>query len=166
MIVLFWISLVVFFCVSIGAILFGLPYVPTLNRDLDMLFRELEIGEGHYLVDLGAGDGRVVLKAARYGARASGVEINPFLAIIAQMRLRKYRASARVDVGNLFHYTIPADATHIFLFTNGRFMKKLERVLVKRARTAGGLTVVSYGFRFSSLKQRERVVGPFIVYEI
>lgn len=164
--IFFWIAFTVFICISIGAILYGLPYVPTLSRDINKLFEKLDIGEGDYVIDLGAGDGRILLKSAENRARSEGVEINPFLVAVSRFRLRKYRELARVYTGDLFAYKIPDEATHIFLFTNARFMKKLETKIIEKSKKGKGLTVISYGFEFSNLNKSKKSFGPFLIYEL
>src|SRR5690349_21145481 len=56
----------------------SVPYVPTPQVVVD---RMLEIGKvtaQDYLIDLGSGDGRIVVTAAKkYGTRGVGVDLNP-----------------------------------------------------------------------------------------
>ena len=68
------------------------PYVsfePTEPTVVTALLRLGAVGEHDRLVDLGAGDGRIVVAAARdFGARALGFEINPRLVALARERAR------------------------------------------------------------------------------
>lgn len=166
MIWLIWLVFTLLVVTSIGAILFGLPYLPTISRDIRQVFDHLGIDKTSYVVDLGSGDGRVLVEAAKRGAKVSGVEINPFLVALSRFRLRKYPTFVGIKTGDLFKYQIPDGATHIFLFTNSRFMSKLEQGLVKRANELGGLTVVSYGFEFKDTSAKSRQLGPFMVYDL
>jgi SAM-dependent methyltransferase len=55
-----------------------LIYVPTPQPVVDKMLELAEIGEGDVVYDLGCGDGRIVVTAARqYGVRAVGVDISP-----------------------------------------------------------------------------------------
>jgi SAM-dependent methyltransferase len=57
-----------------------IPFVPTPEFVVDRMLEMAEVGKDDLLLDLGSGDGRIVITAAqRYGARARGVEIDPQL---------------------------------------------------------------------------------------
>ena len=65
------------------------PYVPTPMRVVDRMLEMAEVGPDDYLIDLGSGDGRIPVAAARRGARALGVDIDP-------MRIGEAHAAARL----------------------------------------------------------------------
>ncbi len=54
------------------------PYVPTPQGVVDKMLEMAKVGPADYIVDLGSGDGRIVVTAAqKYGARGYGVDLNP-----------------------------------------------------------------------------------------
>ena len=53
------------------------PYVPTPAAVVDAMLDMAEVGPADYLIDLGSGDGRIVIAAARRGAQGLGVDIDP-----------------------------------------------------------------------------------------
>ena len=54
------------------------PYVPTPQEVVERMLEMAKVGPHDYLIDLGSGDGRIVVTAARkYGARGFGVDLNP-----------------------------------------------------------------------------------------
>ena len=54
------------------------PYVPTPNDVVAKMLQMARVSSSDYLIDLGSGDGRIVVTAARkHGARGFGVDINP-----------------------------------------------------------------------------------------
>jgi hypothetical protein len=65
------------------------PYVPTPMRVVDRMLDMAAVGSGDYLIDLGSGDGRIPVAAARRGARALGVDIDP-------LRVGEAHAAARL----------------------------------------------------------------------
>ncbi len=69
------------------------PYVPTVMEDVRLLLDLAQVGPGDYVLDLGSGDGRIVIEAARRGAMGHGVEIREDLVQEAR------RAAARAGVG-------------------------------------------------------------------
>lgn len=64
------------------------PYVPTPMRVVERMLEMAEVGPSDYVIDLGSGDGRIPVAAARRGARALGVDIDP-------MRIDEAHAAAR-----------------------------------------------------------------------
>ena len=66
------------------------PYVQTPMEVVDRMLRLADPKSGEYLVDLGSGDGRIVVEAARrYGTRGLGVDLDPRLVRLAQDNARK-----------------------------------------------------------------------------
>ena len=56
------------------------PFVVSPYEVVDRMLRLAEPKRGEYLIDLGSGDGRIVIEAARrFGARGLGVDIDPRL---------------------------------------------------------------------------------------
>ncbi|XP_051162744.1 ATP synthase subunit C lysine N-methyltransferase [Leptopilina boulardi] len=55
-----------------------LPYVPATTKQVDNILKALS-GRNGTLIDLGSGDGRIVVAAAKSGFKAYGIELNPCL---------------------------------------------------------------------------------------
>ena len=56
----------------------SVPYVPTPQEVVDRMLTMAKVGPGDYVIDLGSGDGRIVVTAAKqFGARGFGVDLNP-----------------------------------------------------------------------------------------
>jgi SAM-dependent methyltransferase len=53
------------------------PYVPTDQKTVDAMLNMARVGPGDFVIDLGSGDGRIVISAAKLGARGFGVDLNP-----------------------------------------------------------------------------------------
>ena len=60
------------------------PFVVTPKEVVDRMLRIADVGPGDYLIDLGSGDGRIVIGAAKRGARALGIDIDPSLVTLAR----------------------------------------------------------------------------------
>jgi SAM-dependent methyltransferase len=129
--------------------LWGAPWAPTSLATIDQMLCLASVRSGETVVDLGAGDGRIVIRAARrFGAQAIGVEIDPLRclaanAIIWALGLRK---RARVAHGNIFGFDLrQADVVTLYLLqgTNQRIKVRLEEQLRPGAR------VVSHVFTLS-----------------
>jgi precorrin-6B methylase 2 len=126
--------------------LWGAPWARTSLEKVDRMLQLADVQPGETVVDLGAGDGRIVIRAARrFGARAIGVEVDPLRWWIANLAIRALglRGRARVVRGNMFAYDLgEADVVTLYLLqgTNQQLRPHLEEGLRPGAR------VVSHAF--------------------
>ena len=67
----------------------GAPYEPTLKRKLDKLVNLADVKPGDKVIDVGSGDGRIVIAFAEKGAEAHGIEINPWLILYSRWKIKK-----------------------------------------------------------------------------
>ncbi len=80
-------------------------YVPTPQVVVDEMLRMAKVGPNDYVIDLGSGDGRIVITAAKkFGARGFGVDLDTYLLKMANENARKEGVSdrARFFEQNLF----------------------------------------------------------------
>lgn len=141
-------ALVVILSFGIGAIL-GAPFVPTHRRSVINALELSGLQSGQHLLDLGAGSGTLVLAAAKRGIRATGIEINPFLWLVANLRIWPYRSKARIILGNYWQMRWPqADGIYIFLI--GHYMPRFRRHLLTQV--GHPTTIVSYTFKVPDLE--------------
>ena len=67
----------------------GAPYLPIDKDKLLIMIKLANIRPGERAVDLGSGDGRVVIALAQAGAEAHGYEINPLLVWLSRRKIRR-----------------------------------------------------------------------------
>ncbi len=122
------------------------PYVPTRQDVVEEMLRMAAVTPQDVVYDLGCGDGRIVITAARkFGARAVGVDIMPDRIAEARYNARAAKVEDRVTfrVENLFDTDVSA-ATVVTLYllpeVNVSLRPKLQRQLRPGAR------VVSHDF--------------------
>ncbi len=113
----------------------GSPYAPTRGARIAAIFAFAEARPGDVLVDLGSGNGGVLIAAAERGIRARGVEINPFWVWYSRFRIRRRGLDALATVvrGDMFSHST-ADADVIFLFLVPPAMARLSPILRRDAR--------------------------------
>jgi hypothetical protein len=94
-------------------------YVPTPQVVVDEMLRMAKVGASDYLIDLGSGDGRIVITAAkRLGARGVGVDLDTYLLKIANATARKEGVTDRAHFveQNLFETDLsPATVVTTYL---------------------------------------------------
>lgn len=72
------------------------PYVPTPNEVVNEMLEITDVGPGDYVIDLGSGDGRIVINAAQRGAYGHGVDLNPERIKEARENAQKANVADRV----------------------------------------------------------------------
>lgn len=146
----FWLSLAagfllwVFFWLVLPA-LTGLPWVPSDLRRAEKALRLAGIAPDELLVDLGSGDGRVLLLAARvFRVRARGIEISPLLVAWTNWQARRRGLQGRVwaQTGD-FNRVDLKDADVVYLYATSRQVQRLAAGLPARMKPGARLVCVS-----------------------
>lgn len=115
----------------------GAPWVPTSQVLVSKALKMAELKPDELLYDLGSGDGRIAIAAARdFGARAVGVEIDLFRVLYSRFRIARLGLRDRVKIvrGNFFKTNLSsADVVVLYLVqhTNNLLQRKLETELTK-----------------------------------
>src|SRR5215212_2127390 len=80
------------------------PYVNTPVEVVERMMRMADVGKDDYLIDLGSGDGRIVIAAAKRGARGLGVDLDPNLVRLATQNAANAGLGerARFEVRDIF----------------------------------------------------------------
>jgi SAM-dependent methyltransferase len=144
-----------------GVLLFGAPYLPTLKPQVRAALELAELKPGQTLLELGCGDGKVLIAAARRGANAVGYELNPLLALVAWLRTRRYRKQIRVVCGDFWRADWPP-AEVIFTFLLPRYMSRLDKVC--RRYPHKPIKLVSFAFQVPKEKPAAERSGVFLYH--
>ena len=120
--------------------LYGLPWVPTREKRIRKALELAKLQLGETLYDLGAGDGRVLVMAAKeFDARAVGIEIGPVQCLIGWLRIlfSGCRTRVRMRCGDFYKADI-SDADVVFVYATSsqtsKLLPLLERGLCPGAR--------------------------------
>ena len=121
------------------------PYVETPDDIVTLMLDMVEVTDSDYVIDLGTGDGRIVIGAVKRGATGLGVDLDPQRIEEARLNADKAGVSDRVkfEVGDLFQTDISA-ATVVTLFLNSEVNMRLRPALFKQLKP--GTRVVSHNF--------------------
>ncbi len=124
----------------------GLPWYATRPARIRKALQLAQIRPGEVLYDLGAGDGRVLIMAAReFGARAVGVEISPVHCLVAWLsaRTKGVEDRVRVRLGN-FYTTRLADADVVFAYMTSKQAPRIRRHLEQQLRPGARVVTISF----------------------
>ena len=134
------------------------PYLPSTEVAVDEMLRLAGTGPDDLVVDLGSGDGRVVIAAARdYGARGLGIEIDPKLVAESEANARQAGVAGRVAFrqGDVLLADYRA-ASVVTLYLLPNLVDKLKPRLL--AELKPGTRIVAHDYGFSDWKPDRSVV--------
>jgi cyclopropane fatty-acyl-phospholipid synthase-like methyltransferase len=123
-------------------------WVPTPDAVVTGMLKLAGVGKNDVVYDLGCGDGKIVIAAARMGARGVGVDIDPQRVSEATANVKKAGVADRVQIrlGDIFDPAVKFDdATVVTLYLLNSINEKLKPRL--RAELKPGTRVVSHAFR-------------------
>lgn len=145
-------------------------YIPTPKHIVRQMLQLAQLRRDEILFDLGAGDGRIMIEAARkFGARVTGIEIDPERAARIRERLESTRVKAEIIQADFMNVDLSsADVITIYLSdsVNTRLAPKLRQELGPGAR------IVSLDYTLPDWKPEKEVVTKgavprrLLLYEI
>lgn len=130
----------------LGPVIYGAPWhwtrKQTVRRALDLC----EAKPGETLVDLGCGDGRVLITAAReYGLNGVGLEVDPLKAGVSRLRVKLAGVGGRVTIlrRNVHEYDYRS-ADILFIYMTHRVVDRLFPAVFEQLKP--GARVVTHRF--------------------
>ena len=142
------------------------PYVPTSQEVVDAMLKLAKVTKNDVVYDLGCGDGRIVITAAKkYGATGTGIDIDPQRIKEANANAREANVTDKVKFvqGDLFK-TDFSKASVVTLYLLPSINLKLRPQLLKQLKP--GTRIVSHAFDMDDWKpeQTVKVNGTTIYY--
>jgi SAM-dependent methyltransferase len=130
-----------------GDITYIAPYVPTPQEIVDRMLELAQVSRSDTLYDLGSGDGRIVITAARrYGAKAVGFEIDAALVKHSQQSIREAGLENLAEIREQDIRTVdlsPASVVTMYLYPGANL--RLREAILRQLKP--GSRVVSHAFR-------------------
>jgi ribosomal protein L11 methylase PrmA len=155
---------------TIYAMWFGAPWVPTPIEAVRKMLKEAKIKKGQKVYDLGCGDGRFVIEAAKQGAKGIGFEISPLIWLLAITRNTLNGLPAKILLKSFWNRDL-SDADVICLYLLPKSMPSLVKKFKKELKK--GTLIVSYAFQVKGLelikkieKDRKKNICPIWIYKI
>jgi precorrin-6B methylase 2 len=133
------------------------PWVPSPPEVVSAMLTLAKVQAGDVVYDLGCGDGRIPIAAAReFGARAVGIELDPDVARAARANVRAAGVDDRVTIlqQDLFEADL-SQATVVTLYLLSSLNLKIRPKLLKELRP--GTRVVSHAFDMGDWKPEREV---------
>uniref|UniRef100_A0A182NXI7 Methyltransferase domain-containing protein n=1 Tax=Anopheles dirus TaxID=7168 RepID=A0A182NXI7_9DIPT len=136
-----------------------LPFVPATPKQIcNVLSFVKPSNGGSRLLDIGSGDGRIVIAAAQAqpSIKADGVELNPWLVYYSRLAALRNGVLNRTSFfrKDLWKFSL-APYDHIVIFGVEQMMDDLEKKILKEA--APGTTVIACRFPFPTMQTENRI---------
>ena len=129
--------------------LYGLPWIPTREKRIRRALDLAKLQPDETLYDLGAGDGRVLVMAAKeFGARAVGIEIGPMQCLVGWLRIlfNGFRTRVQMRCGDFYKADI-SDADVVFVYATSSQTSKLLPLLERELRPGARVVSIAADFR-------------------
>lgn len=138
------------------------PFVPSSKERLVTMIQLAEIVPGQKAVDLGSGDGQVVIEMARLGALAFGYEIDPNLVEKSLKNIEEAGLAGQAFIVNADYWDETLEQFEIVtIYGITGIMKRLENKLKKELKP--GTKVISNFFTFPNWKP-VKIQGDIYLY--
>lgn len=142
------------------------PFVPTPQEVVDRMLELAQLSQEDVLYDLGSGDGRIVITAAkRYRAKAVGFEIDPALVKYSQRSIKEAGVEALAEIREQDIRTVdlaPASVVTMYLYPGANL--RLRAAIMRQLKP--GSRVVSHDFSMGDWKpdrvERMKDSGGFL----
>ena len=140
-------------------LLFGAPYLPTLKSQQDEALKLLDLDAGQTLIELGSGDGRMLIAAAKLGIKSVGYELNPLLAAYSWVTSRRYKGLIKIRCANFWRVHLP-QCDGIYVFILDRYMTKLHNKITQEI--SNPVKLVSFAFAIPDNKPVTEINGLYL----
>lgn len=144
------------------------PYVPSTQSNVDEMLRLAAVQPGDVVYDLGSGDGRVVISAARdWGARGVGIELDPKLVAESRELAKRDGVGDRVSFreGDVLKASI-ADATVVTMYLLTPLVNRLQPRLLSELKPGTRIVAHDYGFAEWKPDRHVHVSKNFYLYVV
>jgi 16S rRNA A1518/A1519 N6-dimethyltransferase RsmA/KsgA/DIM1 with predicted DNA glycosylase/AP lyase activity len=139
----------------------GAIYVKSQNQTIKEMILLAEIKPGDKAVDLGSGNGSIVIALAKAGAEAHGYEIDPYLVWLSKKNIKKggLENKAFIHWGNFWQKNF-SDFDVVTVFGISYIMKSLETKLKKELKTNS--KIISNSFVFPNWKPLKKINNTYL----
>lgn len=124
----------------------GAPFVPTSRKRVAIMISLANPKPGEKILDLGSGDGRIVLTASQTGAECLGIEINPALYHWSKLKaFLKRSKNVSFKRSNFWNYNLEEIDVMFIYFINTKMERLAEKI---KKEMKPGSRIISHGFVF------------------
>ncbi|HSW48224.1 MAG TPA: methyltransferase domain-containing protein [Candidatus Saccharimonadales bacterium] len=157
-IIITWIA-IFSFCIFIVSVLFliqGPPFVPSNDESTEQIMKMVEMYKPKRILDMGSGNGKLVILLAQKRYKVDGIELNPRLVLKSRRAIKKANLTknAKIYLGNFWTKDV-SDYDMIILYAIKHIMPRLEKKLISELKPKS--IIVSNYFKFPNLLPKKKM---------
>ena len=138
-----------------------IEYIPTQMEFVELMLDMASVGPNDVVFDLGSGDGRIVINAAKRGAKSIGIETDTSLIDFAKRNA--IEAGVDVEFRNEDMFDCNLTSATVVTVVVGHYA--MDRIALKLCNLPKGTKIVSYGIKISWLKPKNiGFIKPINIY--
>lgn len=140
---------------------FGAPFEPSSRKELKNIIKLANVKKREKIIDLGSGNGKIVIELAKKGAEVHGYEVNPILVWFSRRKIKKLglEKNAFIHWQNFWKVDLK-DYNVIVLFQVNYVMKKLAGKIKRESKK--GTRVVSNTWKFPGKKPVKKISRVYL----
>ncbi len=142
---------------------FGAPFVTTPSKIINEMFKLVGLNSQDVLIDMGSGDGRILIAAGKICKKTIGYEINPFLVLWTNLfaHINGVQNEVHVYMKNYQKANIK-EGTIIILYSIRGHLPKIEKKIKKELKP--GVKIISYKFPLSNFALINKTDSGIFLY--
>ena len=140
---------------------FGAPFEPSSRKGLKNIIKLANVKKREKVIDLGSGDGKIVIELAKKGSEVHGYEVNPILVWWSRRKIKKLGLEKKAFIHWKNFWKIDfGDYDVIVLFQVNYVMKKLAGKIKREAKK--DTRVVSNTWKFPGKKPVKKISHVYL----
>jgi SAM-dependent methyltransferase len=136
------------------------PFVPSNLDNIKKLLRLAGVKKGKRFYDLGSGDGRIVIEAAKLKANAVGIEQSYLRILISRFKVSTQKIRKATFLHGNFLKSNFSSADVIYIYLLPKVLSRLEDKLKKELKK--GSVVITKDYHFSHWRAFKRIEGFYL----
>jgi predicted O-methyltransferase YrrM len=144
------------------------PYIPSTRGNADEMLRLAAVRPDDVVFDLGSGDGRIVIAAARdYGARGVGIDIDPALVRESAENARRAGVGERTEFRHSDIFAVDLrEATVVTMYLLSALVARLEPKLLAELKPGTRIVAHDYGFAGWQPDRKVQISKSYMLYVV
>lgn len=157
-------AIVFVFYITIVGHIKGVPFAKSSQAAVKTILDLAAVKKNDLIVDFGSSDGTILIEGAKRGARAVGIEINPFLVWYCRLRVKVAGLGDRVDIrfGDFRKFPLK-DADIVFLYLLPKTVRNLTEKFKNELKV--GARLVSKGTPLRGWKHKKEQNNIFLYHK-
>ena len=141
-----WLFLIIFFSFCLYYILKNrlAIFFPSSKKIIDVVINFANIKKNDVLYDLGSGDGRILVEAAKKDIKVIGIEQNRFLNWIARRKTKNFK-NIKIIQGDISKQNL-SKATIIVAYLSQKVTERLQKKIEKEAKKRTRIILIDHAF--------------------